>query len=79
MSSYLFITLSRGGSFLEVHTSEDGVLTKALLDLQLSLLHTTLLVETSLLLLALLVSGLIVSEEVEPSSALRAWPRESHG
>ena len=65
MSSNLFVALLGRGTFLEVETTEDGVLAETLFDFQLCFLHAAFLVESGLLLLALLFQGVIIGEEVE--------------
>ena len=65
MSPYLLIALLGSSPLLEVQSSEDGVLSETLFNLQLRLLHTTFLLEPSLFLLALFVSGLIIRKQVE--------------
>ena len=65
MSSYLFVTVFGGGSFLVVQATEDGVLAKAVLDFQLGLLQAAFLVKAGLLLLTLLFQSFVVGEEVE--------------
>ena len=64
MSSYLFVALLGSGTFLEVQTSEDGILAETLLDFQLCLLHPALFVKFGLLFLALLFQSLVVGEEI---------------
>ena len=44
MSSYLLITFFDSGTFLEIQTSEDGVLAETLFYLQLCFLHPALFV-----------------------------------
>ena len=65
MSSYLFVTLLGRCTFLEVQTSEDGVLAETLFDFQLCLLHSTLLVKLGLFFLTLLFQSLVVGEEIK--------------
>ena len=60
MSSYLFVSLLGRCTFLEVQTSEDGILTESLLDFQLCLLHTTLFVKLGLFFLTLLFQSLVL-------------------
>ena len=65
MSSYLFVALLGSGTFLEVQTSEDGILAETLLDFQLCLLHPALFIQFGLLFLALFLQSFVVGEEIK--------------
>ena len=73
MPSNLAVALFGGGTFFEVQTTQDGILTKALFDLQLRLLQFAFLLQPVLLFLLLSLQLGIVCEEVQLLNRVLLW------